>query len=248
MLNSLKKLGLVGIIIILVFAAGGCVVRPPHHPYPFAPGNLSPLQAQHHYRYFPDSQVYYDTTGATYFYLDNGVWLSGLFLPDHLHIDSNYYVNMELDSPRPYLYHRDTIKRHPPRARRKQPRIQGKKRVTSGDDRRGLPTETGSKVNGRANGTPQVIIKPLAKGYDRQERGESGEEKQEITKAVRKAPQDLKKEGRAGAGEKGAETTPPDARRSGKTGKQKDEEESSAEKKGENHEEEELQPRQRFWK
>lgn len=135
MLHSLKKTGLIVVVLFLLFTAGGChiwVPLPPHS-YVVVPGRTHYVQpivrARHHYRYFPASQVYYDTTKNIYFYQTNNIWLSATLLPRRIHIDLHNFVAIELDSPKPYVNHRKMVKRYPPGLQKEKHRRQREKQL-----------------------------------------------------------------------------------------------------------------------
>ena len=70
-------------------------------------------RAKHHYRYYPDAYVYYDTDRGAYFYLDNGEWRISVSLPSSIHLESAY-VSLELDTDEPYRYHDKHKEKYPP--------------------------------------------------------------------------------------------------------------------------------------
>ncbi|MEA3371699.1 MAG: hypothetical protein U9Q40_10200, partial [Campylobacterota bacterium] len=64
---------------------------PPAHPQikhgPPPHAKAHGLRAKHHYRYYPDTSVYYDTGRSVYFYLDsNGAWRMAVSLPRFLKV------------------------------------------------------------------------------------------------------------------------------------------------------------------
>lgn len=88
---------------------------PPRHaegPPPWAPAHG--YRAKHHYRYYPSSRVYYEKARGAYFYYRDGRWQVSVSLPTGLRVDVNDYVRLEMDSPRPYEYHKEVSKRYPP--------------------------------------------------------------------------------------------------------------------------------------
>lgn len=134
-----RRIGVLTAVLVLLFATNGCRVVLPLHsqPYAHAPrgGQYVPPHARslrHHYRYFPEVEVYFDITSNLYFYLSDHVWLSVPLLPSHIRIDLNNFVAMELDGSKPYIYHQDTRKRYPPGLRKNKHRKQRDKRDTRG--------------------------------------------------------------------------------------------------------------------
>lgn len=70
-------------------------------------------RAKHHYRYYPDASVYYDTAKDVYFYLDNDSWRISVSLPSSIRLGSTY-VSLELDTDKPYKYHHEHKVKYPP--------------------------------------------------------------------------------------------------------------------------------------
>jgi|GEM_PF-2235277 len=129
MIRTETKICLVGLTLLLLLV-GGCRVRPPLPPRPYVVVPGEPYYGEHYgsgyrYRYYPGAQVYFDTSRNIYFYFSGSVWLSAPRLPRHIHVDRDNFVTMELDEPKPYLRHRDTLKRYPPGLRKEK---QGKQR------------------------------------------------------------------------------------------------------------------------
>ncbi len=81
------------------------------------------------YRYFPGSQVYYDSSRRIYFYFSNNTWLSVPVLPPHIHLDMHNYVTVDLEGPKPHIHHKNVIKRYPPRVIKKQNRQQERREI-----------------------------------------------------------------------------------------------------------------------
>lgn len=70
-------------------------------------------RTKHHYRYYPDERVYYDTGRGAYFYLDNGTWRMSIGLPGSIRLESRY-VSLELDTDEPYRYFSEHEAKYPP--------------------------------------------------------------------------------------------------------------------------------------
>lgn len=136
---SYRNLGLLTAALVLLFATNGCRMVVPLHPQPYVRAQRGvphtpphARAARHHYRYFPAVEVYFDTTSNLYFYLSDNVWLSAPLLPGHIRIDVNNFVTMELDGPKPYVHHKNTIKKYPPGLRKKKHSKQRDKRDNRG--------------------------------------------------------------------------------------------------------------------
>lgn len=81
-------------------------VAPPKGPPPHAPAHG--YRAKHCYRYYPSREVYYDTGRRLYFYIEGGLWKSGVSLPYHLQVDLGDYQTVEIYSDTPYAHHEKT--------------------------------------------------------------------------------------------------------------------------------------------
>lgn len=138
-MRSGNKIFLLGIITLLVLATSGCRVRA---PLPLQPGILArggpsyQSRARYQYHYFPEAQVYFDTSRNLYFYLSDDLWLSAPLLPSRIHLDLNNPVTLELDGPKPFVHHRDTSRRYPPGLRKEKPR-EPKERLNGKREERG---------------------------------------------------------------------------------------------------------------
>ena len=93
-------------------------------PPPHAPARG--YRAKHQYRYYPACSVYFDTGRRIYFYLEGDNWEVGASLPSSLQMRLGDYVNMELDTDRPYIYHEDHVKKYPPGQMKKKNKKKGK--------------------------------------------------------------------------------------------------------------------------
>ncbi|MGD9174851.1 MAG: hypothetical protein PVF29_11850 [Desulfobacterales bacterium] len=81
---------------------------PPSH----APANG--YRAKYQYRYYPGCSVYYDCERKLYFYIKGGHWEVGASLPSCLRVSLGDFVNIELDTDKPYIHHAEHVKKHPP--------------------------------------------------------------------------------------------------------------------------------------
>lgn len=67
----------------------------------------------HAYYYYPGCDVYYRPADRVWFYLDGGSWRLGARLPDHIHMDFDHAVSLNLESDRPYVYHEHVVRYYP---------------------------------------------------------------------------------------------------------------------------------------
>lgn len=131
--------GIIARMLILgfVFASFGChgsrvvIGTQPHYevvehhgPPPWAPAHG--YRAKHRYYYYPSSHVYFDVGRGLYFHYEGGGWRVGASLPVGIHIDVNEYVELEMDTDKPYHYHSEVVKRYPPGQAKKMGMGKGK--------------------------------------------------------------------------------------------------------------------------
>ena len=84
-------------------------------------------RAKHQYRYYPSSKVYHDTRRGLYFYLKGDNWEVGASLPSKLQAGMGNYVNLELDTDKPYAHHAEHVKKYPPGQIKTKPKNWAKK-------------------------------------------------------------------------------------------------------------------------
>jgi hypothetical protein len=95
-----------------------------HGPPPWAPAHG--YRAKYCYHYYPASHVYCDVARGLYFYYDGGGWRVGASLPVGIHIDVHDYVELEMDTDKPYVFHSEVVKRYPPGQAKKMGMGKGK--------------------------------------------------------------------------------------------------------------------------
>lgn len=61
----------------------------------------------YHYKYYPDSLVYFDDFHKVYHYFHGGKWVTNVVLPDFIKIIDNNFKLIELNTDRPYLHHHE---------------------------------------------------------------------------------------------------------------------------------------------
>jgi len=79
-------------------------------------GAVTTRTSSYQYRYFPETNVYYEPTTARYHYLSEGVWQSASSLPQGLTVDLDTGTTLNLATDQPYLYHRQIIRQFVPAA------------------------------------------------------------------------------------------------------------------------------------
>ena len=70
-------------------------------------------RAKHQYRYYPSHSVYYDTARGLYFFLESDNWRVSASLPSKLKVSLGSYVEMELETTKPYVHHKEHVKQYP---------------------------------------------------------------------------------------------------------------------------------------
>jgi hypothetical protein len=81
-------------------------------PPPWAPAHG--YRAKHHYRYYPESHVYFDVGRGLYFYYHSGAWRTSVSLPAGIHISVGDHVTLDMDADKPYVHHSEVVKKYPP--------------------------------------------------------------------------------------------------------------------------------------
>jgi hypothetical protein len=97
---------------IVVGTHPGYEVVEHHGPPPWAPAHG--YRAKHHYRYYPASHVYFDDGRGLYFYYEGGGWRVGASLPVGIHLEVHDFVEIEMDTDKPYVFHSEVVKKYPP--------------------------------------------------------------------------------------------------------------------------------------
>lgn len=81
-------------------------------PPPWAPAHG--CKAKHRYLYYPSSYVYFDVGRQLYFYYNVGQWRVSATIPTGIRIDLDDHVTLEMATDKPYRFHEEVVKRHPP--------------------------------------------------------------------------------------------------------------------------------------
>jgi len=103
-------------------------------PPPHAPAHG--YRAKHQYRYYPSAEIYYDPVRASYFYFEGGSWRMSVSLPRGLRVTLGEYVEIEMDSDKPYERHVEHREKYPPgrRHKEKKKKWKDKKKQKGGKD------------------------------------------------------------------------------------------------------------------
>ena len=81
----------------------------------FDKNTLMGSQKEYSYRYYPLCAVYYDTNRKLYYYLQDGSWKIFSYLPRNFNRNLDYYVKLNMDTDKPYIYFDNHIRQFPPR-------------------------------------------------------------------------------------------------------------------------------------
>jgi len=109
--HALKFTLLAGITLIPT----ACVVQPGHRHVMVTESQSYPAASRWDYYYYPDEEVYYNSSTGYYFYLDNGVWMSSITLPSRFILDHGYRYQIRIQNERPYVYHKQHREKYHPR-------------------------------------------------------------------------------------------------------------------------------------
>jgi hypothetical protein len=80
-------------------------------PPSYAPAHE--YRAKHQYRYYPCCNVYSEPSRKVFFYIKSDEWIIGASLPTNLRRSLSGYVNMSLDTDKPYEYHDEHVQLYP---------------------------------------------------------------------------------------------------------------------------------------
>ena len=86
----------------------------------FNKNTLMRPQKEYSYRYYPLCSVYYDTNRKLYYYLQDGGWKIFSHLPRNFNRELDYYVKLNMDTDKPFIYFDNHIRQFPPKDSRKQ--------------------------------------------------------------------------------------------------------------------------------
>jgi len=80
-------------------------------PPPHAPAHG--YRAKHQYRYYPCCSTYYDAGRGVWFYIKTGDWTIGASIPTDLKVHLGHYVNISMDTDKPYEFNDEHQKEYP---------------------------------------------------------------------------------------------------------------------------------------
>jgi hypothetical protein len=97
------------------YRGGGFAYGPKEGPPPWAPahGYREKHQYNHHYYYYPQVRIYYNLDRKVYYYYYEGQWRIASSLPHNVKIRGDY-VELGMDTDKPFRYHREVEKKYPP--------------------------------------------------------------------------------------------------------------------------------------
>lgn len=109
------------------YREGGFTYGPKEGPPPWAPahGYREKFQYTHHYYYYPQVKIYYNLDRKVYYYYYEGQWQVASSLPHNVKIRGGY-VELGMDTERPYKYHHEVEEKYPPGQLKKEDKGKGK--------------------------------------------------------------------------------------------------------------------------
>ncbi len=121
-LVSINSTAFAGASISIEWGKGGEPVKQKKHSKAGPPSHAPAhgYRAKHQYRYYPSHAVYYDTARGLYFYLQSDNWQISASLPSKLKVSLGSYVEMELETDKPYVQYKEHVKQYPPRKMKKK--------------------------------------------------------------------------------------------------------------------------------
>ena len=126
--KSIPWIGLLSIVVMFFGLSMGCLYYSHDNggPPPWAPAHG--YQAKHQYLYYPSAFVYFDSTRNLYFYQDRGKWKGDTSRPNGLHLRNDEAVHLDMDTDKPYNFHKDVTKRYPPKKWNEEKKYEENKR------------------------------------------------------------------------------------------------------------------------
>lgn len=98
---------------LLLAGLSACVVVPAD--YETAPHYHHGPVVWYDYWYYPHVGIYFDVHRSLYFYYVDGRWVSTRILPRHYHGRLGDRIKLRLKDKRPYVRHREHVKKYPGR-------------------------------------------------------------------------------------------------------------------------------------
>jgi outer membrane protein OmpA-like peptidoglycan-associated protein len=129
--NTITKILVCSFLITFIFSLGACQMKSPgvqideaskplvvskskpkDGPPPYVQANG--YGAKYSYRYYPQCYVYFDLSRGCYFYQAGDVWKASESLPVGMDAQLGEYVNIEMESDRPYTKFKEHKEEYPP--------------------------------------------------------------------------------------------------------------------------------------
>lgn len=140
----MKKISFMSVILVFLLSGchqfgGGVRVSNEQHQVQTLPPAHAPAygrRAQYRYYYYPDARFYFDIGRNLYFYLDSrGNWSVSARFPAHLQqYRHSHYVEIEMDSDKPYQRYNDHRRKYPPGQLKKKHKKDKKSKNKKYDD------------------------------------------------------------------------------------------------------------------
>lgn len=103
-------------------AGGEAKQGPPDHAPAYG------YRAKHQYRYYPDRNVYFDADRSLWFYISGDGWRAAASLPAGSSVSGLSFVEISMDSDKPYTENAAHKKNYPPGQAKKKDKDKGKKK------------------------------------------------------------------------------------------------------------------------
>src|SRR5689334_9632139 len=103
--SLLAAAGLAGLAIITPSARGDVAIHID------VGGPPAPRPVIYHYEYYPDAEVYYVPETRVYWYMSDGVWVSGPAVPVGIELGAR--VRLDVDAREPWRHHEVIVNRYP---------------------------------------------------------------------------------------------------------------------------------------
>ena len=113
-MSNLKRMRRLAILLTVILLPAACVVQPGYRR------GVVQVQSQPQfdrwdYYYYPDAEVYFNSSTGYYFYYSNGGWITTLTLPSRFILHHDHRVHLRIQNDRPYIYHKQHLEKYRPR-------------------------------------------------------------------------------------------------------------------------------------
>lgn len=121
----------------------------PKGPPPWAPAHG--FRRNRGYYYYPGTNVYYRPADRMWFFLDGRDWRAGVSLPTSFRVDFTRSVSLEMETDRPYEFHRSVAEYYPADYFTRKVKVKGREK-SPGQTTKAVPANSSDSDSGRGKG------------------------------------------------------------------------------------------------